>query len=35
MKTLAKEIATASETTHVAMVTVSMWAMCALLLILE
>jgi hypothetical protein len=35
MKTLAKEISTASETTQVTMVLVSMWAVCALLLILE
>jgi len=35
MKTVAKEIAQASETTQVAVAMVSMWALCALMLILE
>jgi hypothetical protein len=35
MKTVVKEIAQASETTQVTVALVSMWAVCALLLILE
>lgn len=35
MRAVAKEIAAASEMTQVAVATASMWALCALLLILE